>query len=79
MKIKEDLVYDKFSGHIIGFTSLGDLNDTVSRIQQQCEEEVLHPPISKYIFGFNGKGHIFQIRLMPISGTDGAMLTFSFR
>ena len=31
MKIKQDLVYDKHSGQIVGFVSLGSINDELSK------------------------------------------------
>lgn len=32
VKIKEGLVYDKHSGHIIGFTDLGDMNEQIDKL-----------------------------------------------
>ena len=40
MKIK-DLVYDKRSGQIVGFTSLGDIGD-MSEMEQQCAKGSLY-------------------------------------
>ena len=45
MKIKEGLVYNKHTGKIIGFTALGDINDTLLKIEQEGE----HPMVSKYV------------------------------
>lgn len=44
MKIKDGLVYNKHTGKIIGFTKLGDINDTLLKIEQvdDC------PSVSKY-------------------------------
>ena len=39
MKIKEDLVYDKHTGQIIGFTLLGEVNDTLSKMEERCREK----------------------------------------
>ncbi|SMN01853.1 hypothetical protein SPONN_126 [uncultured Candidatus Thioglobus sp.] len=79
MKIKEDLVYDKYSGHIIGFTSLGDLNDIMSCLEQGCEEEVLHPSLSKYILVLMVRGIFFRLEF-PYAhfGTEGATGDFLF-
>ena len=57
MKIKEDLVYDKRSGKIIGFTSLGDIGDILSEMEQQCAEGSPHPPTSNRV-SFDGAGHL---------------------
>ena len=45
MKIKEGLVYNKHTGKIIGFTSLGDINDELLKMEQEGE----HPPIAKQV------------------------------
>ncbi len=37
MKIKEGLVYNKFSGKIVGFTTLGDVNYSLLRLEQEGE------------------------------------------
>lgn len=78
MKIKEDLVYDKYSGHIIGFTSLGDLSDIIKSLEQGCEEAV-HPPLSKYILVLMVRG-IFSRLEFPYAhfGTEGATADFLF-
>ena len=44
MKIKEGLVYNKYSGEIIGLTNEGDINDDLLRLEQTAGE---HPPIAK--------------------------------
>ncbi len=35
MKINEGLVYNKHSGEIVGFTSLGDINDDLLRLDDE--------------------------------------------
>lgn len=45
MKIKEGLVYNKYSGSIIGFTDLGDVNNELMRLQQDGK----HPPIASHV------------------------------
>uniref|UniRef100_A0A1X7UZR9 Uncharacterized protein n=1 Tax=Amphimedon queenslandica TaxID=400682 RepID=A0A1X7UZR9_AMPQE len=40
MKIKEGLVYNKFTGEIVGFTQLGDVNDDLRRLEEGTD----HPP-----------------------------------
>ena len=50
MKIKEDLVYNKTTGKIIGFTSLGNISDILSEMEAKCQDNrVQHPPVAKYI------------------------------
>ena len=52
MKIKEGLVYNKFSGKIIGFTQLGDVNDSLLRLEQEGE----CPSVSKYCLALMVRG-----------------------
>ena len=49
MKIK-DLVYNKYSCHIVGFMSLGEINDLLSDIEWKCVGSSNHPPIAKNMF-----------------------------
>ena len=50
MKIKEDLVYNKTTGKIIGFTSLGNISDILLEMEVKCQDNhVQHPPVAKYI------------------------------
>lgn len=79
MKIKEDLVYDKYSGHIIGFTSLGDVNDILSSMEQRCEAEFQHPPLSKHILVLMIRGIFFKLEF-PYAhfGTSAATADFIF-
>ena len=41
MKIKEGLVYNKYSGEIIGFTKLSDVNDQLNRLEQGDSSPVI--------------------------------------
>ena len=59
MKIKEDLVYDKYAGHLIGFTSLGEVNDQLMKLEQVCASEP--PPISKSILVLMVRGVFFNM------------------
>lgn len=36
MKIKEDLVFDKNTCQLIGFTDLGEINNHVDNLEKQC-------------------------------------------
>ena len=45
MKVKEGLVYNKHTGEIVGFTSLGDINDTLLQIEQEGEQ----PQVAKQL------------------------------
>lgn len=54
MKIKQDLVYDKHTGQIIGFTSLGNINDMLSEMEQSCEKKISTSTCFKACFGSDG-------------------------
>ena len=45
MKIKEGLVYNKHTGEIVGFTSLGDINDNLLQLEQESEQ----PKVAKQL------------------------------
>ena len=49
MKVKEDLVYDKHSGEIIGFTNLRSINEQLLQAEKEMEIDYVHPPIAKQI------------------------------
>ena len=37
MKIKEDLVFDKHTCNLVGFTNVGDINDILDKVEQQTD------------------------------------------
>ena len=57
MKIKEGLVYNKYSGEIIGFTHLGDINDELTKLEQDTD----HPPIATHVLTFMVRGLLFKL------------------
>lgn len=68
MKIKEGLVYNKYSGSIIGFTDLGDVNNELMRLQQDDE----HPPVASHVLVLMVRGIFFKLQF-PYAhfGTEG--------
>ena len=54
-------MYDKHTGQIIGFTSLGEVNDTLSKMEERCREEVHHPPVSNHILVLMVRGIFFKL------------------
>ena len=77
MKIKEDLVYDKYSGQTIGFTSLGDIGD---KIEQECTESDTHPPVSNHVLVLMVRAIFFKLEF-PYAhfGTQGLTTDYSFQ
>ena len=74
MHIKRDLVYDKHTGELIGFTNLGDMNMHLLNLEKsldQCPSEELTTPctISKVTVCDNDQGIVFftPIPVCPIS------------
>ena len=43
MHIKEGLVFDKHSGELIGFTSLGEMNDHIANLEKAGRTQTLEP------------------------------------
>ena len=58
MKVKEDLVYDKHSGEIIGFTNLGSINEQLLQAEREMEINYVHPPIAKQILAIMIRGFL---------------------
>ena len=45
MHIKEDLVYKKMSGELVGFVNLGDINENLMQLEQQLQEFSSESPV----------------------------------
>lgn len=58
MKIKEGLVYNKYTGEIIGFSHLGDINDYLQRLEQSDNQ---HPPVATHVLGLMIRGMLFKM------------------
>ena len=56
MKAKEDLLYDKHSGEIIGFTNLGSINEQLLQAEREMEIDYVYPPIAKQILAIMIRG-----------------------
>ena len=39
LKLKESLVYDKWEAKVIGFVDIGDINNHLSKLEQECSNE----------------------------------------
>ena len=72
MKIKENLVYDKHTGGVIGFTNLGDINDELLSLEQECQGEQEHAPIANHLLVLMVRGIFFKLNF-PYAhfGTEG--------
>jgi len=61
MKVKENLVYDKYTGDIVGFISLGDINDQLLELERDCQNGKEHPPITKHVLVLMVRGIFFKL------------------
>ena len=68
MKLKEGIVYNKTSGSVIGFTSIGDINDDLLKLER--EEE--HHHLAKQVLVLMVRGTMFKLSF-PYAhfGTEG--------
>lgn len=57
MKVKEGLVFSKHSGEVIGFTKLGEINDELTRIEQDSELT----PVAKHVLVLMVRGLLFRL------------------
>ena len=78
IKIKEDLVYDKHTGNMIGFVSLGSINDQLLEAERLVEHSN-HPPIADHVLALMVRGLFFKFEFplghYPTScGATGAVL-----
>ena len=63
MYIREDIVYDKHTGHVIGFTNLGDINNHLLAFEQAVEEDKPEKNIvAKSMMTFMVKGLFMSFR-----------------
>ena len=61
MKIRENLVYNKFDGEIVGFTSLGDVNDELLKLERDCQDGVGMPEVAKHALVVMIRGIFFKL------------------
>ena len=62
MKVKENLVYDKYTGGVVGFTSLGSINDELLRLEHDCQGDSMLPAsIAKQLLVVMVRGIFFKL------------------
>ena len=62
MHIKEDLVYDKVSGELIGFVNLGDIANHLQDLEQQLQtSNESSPPLATTVFIFMVRGLFIKL------------------
>ena len=67
MKVKEGIVYNKTSGHVIGFTSIGSINDDLLKLENGEEHH-----LAKHVLVLMVRGTMFNLSF-PYAhfGTEG--------
>ena len=81
MKIREDLVFDKFSGEITGFADFGDerLDQKFAVLQQQCKgQSIFEREVATHMLTLMVRGLMFHLNF-PIAqfATTGIATMFS--
>ena len=56
MHVKEDLVYDKHSGRLVGFVDLGNINNHLARFEESLSEDESTPSLANSMIAFMVKG-----------------------
>ena len=78
MKIKEDLVYDKNTGQLIGFTNIGDVDNQLLQLEQMCKNEIPLPKLATHMLTFMVRGLLsslnFPYASFPCSSLGGDQL-----
>ena len=46
MKVKQNLVYSKFTGAVIGFTNLGSINNKLLQLEHDCQADEPHTSVA---------------------------------
>ena len=63
MEVKENLVYDKYTGGIVGFTSPGTVNNELSQLERECQADSSHPQLAKQVLKMI-RGIFFKLDLL---------------
>lgn len=64
MHIKEDLVFSKHSGEVVGFVNLGDFEKQLGELENACitEEKLQHPAIATHLLVLMVRGLFTRIK-----------------
>ena len=79
MHIREDIVFDKHSGAMIGFTKLGDINDHLLKFERSLtEDQPSSPSLAKSMMVFMVRGLFnklgFPYTQFPCANLSGDLL-----
>ena len=78
MHVREDLVYDKHKGELIGFTNLGDINDHLDAYEKALSGDQEPPSLAKSVLVFMVRGLFTKLQFaypqFPCSSLAGEKL-----
>lgn len=60
-KIMENLVYDKYTGSVVGFTSLEEINNDLLALERELKNDQEHAPIANHLLVLMGRGVFFKL------------------
>ena len=81
MKIREDLVFDKFSGEITGFVDFGDegLDQKFAVLQQQCKgRSIFEREVATHMLTLMVRGLMFHLNFPIAQFATTGIATMSF-
>ena len=61
MKVKENLVYDKYTGSVIGFINIGQINNDLLALEQEFKRDGAHAPIANHLLVLMVRGIFFKL------------------
>lgn len=62
MKVKENLVYNKFTGAVVGFISLGNINGELLQLERQCMDRISQPSVASHLLVIMVRGIFFDLK-----------------
>ena len=63
VKIKEDLVYDKHSGELVGFVNVGDVNNQLLQFEREWTSNSNgQPPLATHMLTFMVRGLLSDLK-----------------
>lgn len=78
VKIKEDLVYNKHSGELIGFIDITDINNHLAAFEEHCRNEVSGPCLATHMLVFMVRGLFSSLQFpyaqFPVATTSGDVI-----
>lgn len=66
MHVREDLVYEKHTGALIGFTDFGDINNHLLQLERSLDEKSANEPLANGFYG-SWPVHTPPVCICPIS------------